>query len=44
MADFQTFLLVKAEQLLVIGAESFPRQKITQAAIAKAASLVCQFP
>ena len=27
MADFQPFLLVKAEQLLVIGAKPFPSQK-----------------
>ncbi|GBR39841.1 hypothetical protein AA3266_2687 [Gluconobacter kondonii NBRC 3266] len=44
MADFQPFLLVKAEQLLVIGAKPFPSQKITQAAIAKAASLARQIP
>lgn len=44
MTDFQPFLLVKAELLLVIGAEAFPRQKIPQAAIAKAAALVRQFP
>lgn len=44
MADFQTFLLVKAEQLLVIGAEPFPRKKIAHAAIAKATPLARQIP
>ncbi|MBS1104471.1 hypothetical protein JK202_16000 [Gluconobacter sp. Dm-62] len=39
MADFQPFLLVKAEQLLVIETEAFPRQKLAQAAVSKAASL-----
>ncbi|ANQ40033.1 hypothetical protein BAR24_00245 [Gluconobacter oxydans] len=44
-AEFQTSLLIiKAKQLLVIGTETFPREKIAQAMIAKAASLVRQLP